>query len=112
MPSHVAACKAAGILPNSRSLPAHRPAPTPTAAHSPQTGKLRGASLGPTLAHLYASEGLPGLFRGNGASVLRIVPYAASHFYAYEHYRRLLVDLRVLGVQVRVPVHLSGGERL
>ncbi len=30
--------------------------------------------------------------RGNGASVLRIVPYAALHFTAYERYRRGLLD--------------------
>ena len=32
------------------------------------------------------------LCRGNGASVLRIVPYAALHFGAYEHYRQVLVE--------------------
>lgn len=32
------------------------------------------------------------LRRGNGASVLRIVPYAAIHFSAYEYYRRYLLD--------------------
>ena len=30
------------------------------------------------------------LHRGNGASVLRIVPYAALHFSAYEYYRDAL----------------------
>lgn len=35
--------------------------------------------------------GTPLLCRGNGASVLRIVPYAALHFGAYEHYREVLV---------------------
>ena len=30
--------------------------------------------------------------RGNGASVARIVPYAAIHFGAYEWYRQALVD--------------------
>ena len=34
---------------------------------------------------------MPRLCRGNGASVLRIVPYAALHFGAYEHYREVLV---------------------
>lgn len=126
-----------------------RPLPFPL-----QTGKLRNASLGPTLSHIYRSgkappldsplyttrqlrkapvhaclsrprpasshlgahccaddllpcprscppaEGLPGLFRGNGASVLRIVPYAAVHYWAYEHYRRLLVSAGALGAQV------------
>lgn len=67
-----------------------------------QTGKLRGTTLGPTLRGIYHTEGLPGLFRGNGASVLRIVPYAAVHFWCYEHYRRLLVAAEVLGAQVRL----------
>ncbi|KAF5788559.1 putative mitochondrial carrier domain protein [Helianthus annuus] len=34
------------------------------------------------------TEGLPGFYRGNGASVARIVPYAALHYMAYEQYRR------------------------
>jgi solute carrier family 25 protein 16 len=73
-----------------------------------QTGKLRGAALGPTLRGIYGTEGLPGLFRGNGASVLRIVPYAAVHFWCYEHYRRLLVAAEVLGAQEhRVPPALD-----
>jgi solute carrier family 25 protein 16 len=65
-----------------------------------QTGKLRGAALAPTLAHIYATEGVPGLFRGNGAACARIVPYAAIHYWAYEHYRRLLVSSSLLGAQV------------
>lgn len=31
------------------------------------------------------------LLRGNGASVARIVPYAALHYMAYEQYRRWIV---------------------
>ena len=31
------------------------------------------------------------MHRGNGASVLRIVPYAALHFTAYERYRSALI---------------------
>ncbi|KAK8675542.1 hypothetical protein V6N13_033608 [Hibiscus sabdariffa] len=30
--------------------------------------------------------------RGNGASVARIVPYAALHYMAYEQYRRWIID--------------------
>ncbi|KAL2899595.1 Mitochondrial carrier protein CoAc1 [Bienertia sinuspersici] len=37
-------------------------------------------------------EGVQGLYRGNGASVLRIVPYAALHYMAYERYRFWLYD--------------------
>lgn len=35
---------------------------------------------------------LPLYCRGNGASVLRIVPYAALHFMAYEQYRVWIVN--------------------
>jgi len=31
--------------------------------------------------------------RGNGASVLRIVPYAAIHFTAYESYRKAIIHM-------------------
>ena len=34
-----------------------------------------------------------GLARGNGASVLRIVPYSALHFSAYESYRKTLAGV-------------------
>ena len=30
--------------------------------------------------------------RGNGASVIRVVPYAALHFMTYEQYRRYIID--------------------
>lgn len=32
------------------------------------------------------------IFRGNGASVARIVPYAALHYMAYEQYRRWIIQ--------------------
>lgn len=37
-------------------------------------------------------NGLVCVFRGNGASVLRIVPYAALHFMTYEQYRCWVLD--------------------
>ncbi|KMT03667.1 hypothetical protein BVRB_8g190060 [Beta vulgaris subsp. vulgaris] len=37
------------------------------------------------------SEGILGFYRGNGASVARIVPYAALHYMAYEEYRRWIL---------------------
>ena len=36
-------------------------------------------------------------YRGNGASVLRVVPYAAFHFAAYEQYRNIIAK-HVYGV--------------
>ncbi|GMI84299.1 CoA Carrier 2 [Hibiscus trionum] len=38
------------------------------------------------------TEGVMGFYRGNGASVARIVPYAALHYMAYEQYRRWIID--------------------
>ncbi|KAK9839505.1 hypothetical protein WJX81_006211 [Elliptochloris bilobata] len=54
-----------------------------------QTGRMRG-SVGATLINIWQQEGIKGLFKGNGASVLRIVPYSALHFSAYESYRQAL----------------------
>ncbi|CAJ1951597.1 unnamed protein product [Sphenostylis stenocarpa] len=34
------------------------------------------------------TEGLLGFYKGNGASVARIIPYAAIHYMSYEEYRR------------------------
>ena len=83
-----------------------------------QTGQLQGSGVGATLLRIHRTEGAIALFRynmtcilasssfveslkviphvvcrGNGASVLRIVPYAAIHFTAYESYRKGLVHL-------------------
>ncbi|OMO67332.1 Endoplasmic reticulum-adenine nucleotide transporter [Corchorus capsularis] len=38
------------------------------------------------------TEGIMGFYRGNGASVARIVPYAALHYMTYEQYRRWIID--------------------
>ncbi|KAA8525144.1 hypothetical protein F0562_006992 [Nyssa sinensis] len=40
-----------------------------------------------SLKKLLKHEGVAGFYKGNGASVLRIVPYAALHFMTYEQYR-------------------------
>ncbi|KAL4564779.1 hypothetical protein LXL04_028850 [Taraxacum kok-saghyz] len=45
-----------------------------------------------SLKRLLKHEGLPGFYKGNGASVLRIVPYAALHFMTYEQYRCWVLD--------------------
>ncbi|KAK4602690.1 hypothetical protein RGQ29_011625 [Quercus rubra] len=37
------------------------------------------------------TEGVRGFYRGNGASVARIVPYAALHYMTYEQYRRWII---------------------
>lgn len=40
-----------------------------------------------SLKKLLKHEGVRGFYKGNGASVIRIIPYAALHFMTYEQYR-------------------------
>lgn len=55
-------------------------------------GNFQSMGLFRSLSCIAKSEGLRGLYKGNGASVLRIVPYAALHFSAYEQYRYWIID--------------------
>ncbi|XP_062219142.1 mitochondrial carrier protein CoAc1-like [Phragmites australis] len=54
-----------------------------------QTRTNEFGSLGvlKSLKKLRQHDGIMGFYKGNGASVLRIVPYAALHYMAYERYR-------------------------
>lgn len=45
-----------------------------------------------SLKKLLKHEGVLGFYKGNGASVIRIVPYAALHFMAYEQYRSWILN--------------------
>ncbi|KAL3498379.1 hypothetical protein ACH5RR_041111 [Cinchona calisaya] len=59
-----------------------------------QTRTARFQSLGVyhSLKKLMRHEGVKGFYKGNGASVLRIIPYAALHFMTYEQYRCWILD--------------------
>ncbi|KAG0275643.1 hypothetical protein BGZ95_008533 [Linnemannia exigua] len=52
------------------------------------TGVFKAAS------DIHKTGGVQGLFQGNSATVLRIFPYAAIKFMAYEQYRSLLMPTR------------------
>ncbi|URE21371.1 Mitochondrial carrier protein [Musa troglodytarum] len=58
-----------------------------------QTRKAEFHSVGllGSFRKILQTEGLLGFYRGNGASVARIVPYAALHFMAYEQYQRWII---------------------
>lgn len=58
-----------------------------------QTGRLHHTGVIPTMRSIVRGEGVKGLFKGNGASVLRIIPYSAIHFGLYEHFRRSFVGM-------------------
>ncbi|XP_062020359.1 mitochondrial carrier protein CoAc1 [Rosa rugosa] len=49
--------------------------------------EFRSLGVGQSLNKVLKHEGFLGFYKGNGASVVRIVPYAALHYMAYERYR-------------------------
>ncbi|TAQ88791.1 hypothetical protein B7494_g2887 [Chlorociboria aeruginascens] len=62
-------------------------------ASSPQFAKYTGSWFGVVTAmkDIYVEDGTRGLFRGHSATVLRIFPYAAIKFLAYEQIRALVI---------------------
>ncbi|KAI0022697.1 mitochondrial carrier protein LEU5 [Xylariomycetidae sp. FL0641] len=63
---------------------------------NPQFAKYTNSwfGLGRAMSDIYAREGLTGLFRGHSATLLKIYPYAAIKFVAYEQYRAVIIDSR------------------
>ncbi|KAF3333399.1 mitochondrial substrate carrier family protein P-like isoform X2 [Carex littledalei] len=53
--------------------------------------EFQGSGLAGSFRKIFQTEGLLGFYRGNGASVARIIPYAALHYMAYEQYRRWII---------------------
>ncbi|GAP90452.1 putative mitochondrial carrier protein LEU5 [Rosellinia necatrix] len=63
---------------------------------NPQFAKYSGswAGLGRALGDIHAQHGVVGLFRGHSATLLKIYPYAAIKFVAYEQYRAVIIGAR------------------
>lgn len=57
-----------------------------------QYATFRSFGVTQSLHFIHKKEGLLGFYKGNGASVIRVVPYAALHFMTYEQYRRWISD--------------------
>ncbi|KAL3675892.1 hypothetical protein R1sor_025840 [Riccia sorocarpa] len=55
-------------------------------------GLFQGLVVVGSLGHIKKEEGFRSFYRGNGVSVLRIVPYAGFQFMAYEQYRRWMLE--------------------
>lgn len=62
-------------------------------ASNPQFAKYTGSWFGVASAmkDIYAMDGTRGLFRGHSATILRIFPYAAIKFLAYEQIRAVII---------------------
>lgn len=63
---------------------------------NPHFAKYQSSWAGLTRAasDIYTHNGVLGLFRGHSATLLKIYPYAAIKFVAYEQYRALLIGAR------------------
>lgn len=63
---------------------------------NPQFAKYSGSWVGVARAmgDIYARDGMMGLFRGHSATLLKIYPYAAIKFVAYEQYRAIIIGSR------------------
>ncbi|GBG83507.1 hypothetical protein CBR_g37220 [Chara braunii] len=54
-------------------------------------GNFQSVGVWRSLGHIFRTEGVLGFYRGNGANVVRVVPYAALHYMTYEQYRRWII---------------------
>ncbi|EGG20887.1 EF-hand domain-containing protein [Cavenderia fasciculata] len=57
-----------------------------------ESGAPQYGSVFTSLRTMYRTEGLMGLFKGNGTNVIRIAPYSAIQFLAYEKYKEFLME--------------------
>ncbi|KAL5074589.1 hypothetical protein RYX36_013573 [Vicia faba] len=57
-----------------------------------RTGGFYNLGVYHSMNKLLKHEGFLGLYKGNGASVIRIVPYAALHFMTYERYKSWILN--------------------
>ncbi|KAL1356505.1 hypothetical protein HN51_008510 [Arachis hypogaea] len=53
--------------------------------------EFHSSGLVGSVSRIAKTEGFLGFYRGNGASVARIIPYAALHYMSYEEYRRWIM---------------------
>ena len=62
-------------------------------ASNPQFAKYTGSwfGVGTAMKDIYKQDGTRGLFRGHSATLLRIFPYAAIKFLAYEQIRAIVI---------------------
>ncbi|KAI0597869.1 mitochondrial carrier domain-containing protein [Biscogniauxia sp. FL1348] len=63
---------------------------------NPQFAKYQGSwvGVGTAIRDIHSRDGIVGLFRGHSATLLKIYPYAAIKFVAYEQYRAAIIGSR------------------
>jgi solute carrier family 25 protein 42 len=44
------------------------------------------------MKHTYQTEGLAALYRGNSATMVRIIPYASIQYMAFEQYKKVALE--------------------
>jgi hypothetical protein len=68
-------------------------------------GQAAYRGVWPTLRQIWVHEGVLGFFKGNGTNVVRIAPYSAVQFAAYEKYKQVTPSLRPrpAGCVLRLP---------
>lgn len=72
-------------------------------AHNPHFVKYTGSSFGVAraMSEIYKQDGPMGLYRGHSATLLRIFPYAAIKFIAYEQIRNLMIHKKEQETPIR-----------
>nr|BAD25656.1 putative mitochondrial solute carrier protein [Oryza sativa Japonica Group] len=81
----------AGWRGESPRRPSRRSSASRSSSRHTRRAEFHGSGLIGSFRTISRTEGLLGFYRGNGASVARIVPYAALHYMAYEEYRRWII---------------------
>lgn len=51
----------------------------------------KGLNIFRSLQKFYISQGIPGLFKGNSAAMIRILPFSAVEFYSFEFYKNIFI---------------------
>ncbi len=59
---------------------------------------VRNVGIVQSLQNIFRDEGLRGFFRGNGANVIRIVPFTATQFASYHLFRSIVTDGNVQSI--------------
>ena len=71
-------------------------------------GERKFQSLASSLRLIGREEGVRGYFKGNGTNVMRIIPYVAVQFAAYEEYKKVNISLSPQSlVEIPPPLPLS-----